>query len=246
MGKSIKIGWMALFMQFMIFTSSAQWLAGDDSAIRSVSLGYTNNAFASLELGYAQNPGKFQKKNWQVYGRVGLPLLLMIKDHSLDSWKIELGAHTELVSLNKFSLMTDSYLFLIHHNQILGVFTPVGVNLSLMPAYPFKQGYLGIQVRWNQTVATHISHSNYVKNTFAGLSTLDNRIMNIHPENGWYGFTGSHLDFGIGGIRTLGSKCMLSAELGVVDYLSPYTGFFDALMMGQVPFYLEMRFFYKL
>jgi len=246
MRKIKKIGWIVFFMQLTVFVSSAHPMPVDDSGTRSISLGYTSETFVSMELCYVQNLGIFQEKNLQIYGRVGFPLLMIVKNHSFDSWKIELGASTELVTTNKFIIIADTYLFLLHHEQVLGNFTPVGVNLCLTPAYHFTRGTLGFQVRWNQTLTTYISHSNYVKNTFTALSTLDNSKMIIHPRNGWYGFTGSHLDFGIEGCLAMGSRYMLSIDLGLVNYLSPYTGIFDGMMMGQVPFYLEVRLFYKL
>lgn len=243
----LKITFMiSFFMLFSVQSLTAQFIHSDDSQNQTVSLGFNSDAFVGMELGYAQNPGIQQEKDMRIYLCLSFPLLLAAKDKSFDSWEIKLGANLELFTTDKFGTIGDIQFFLMHHHQILGTFMPLGINLRLTPSYHFSGGYLGFQVNWNQTIATHISHSNYVKNTFTDLNVADKNLMDIHPRDGWYSSTGSHFGFGIESGWKINQRISLYGDLGIIKFSSPYTGLFDAMMMGQVPFYGDLRLFYKI
>lgn len=218
----------------------------ENSSDRFFSLGVNSDAFAGMDLGYAQNPGILAEKNFRIYVRFSFPLLQSIKDQSFDTWEIKTGINSELFRNKNFGTIGDIQLYLIHHNQVLGYFMPLGINVRLTPCYHFSKGYLGIQMNWNQTIAAHISHSRYVKDTFENLSGFDKILLDIDPKDGWYSNTGSHLCFGLESVWKVGSRFFLYGDLGIIKFSSPYTGFFDAMMMGQVPFYGKGRLFYKM
>lgn len=226
--------------------SYSQHIGNENPEGQIISLGINSDAFAGMELGYAQSPGTHQEKDLQIYARFSFPLLLTRKGNSFDSWELNLGANAELVTVGQFGTIADIRFFLIHHHQILGTFMPLGFNLRLTPAYHFQNGYLGFQINWNQTIATHISHAQHVKHTFADLNIADKNSMDIHPRDGWYGSIGSHVGFGIESGWVTGSRFFLYGDLGIINFSSPYTGLFDAMMMGQVPFYGNLRLFYKM
>lgn len=226
--------------------SFSQHIVHENPEGKIISLGYISDAFAGMELGYAQNPNILPEKDLQVYARFSFPLLLAVKERSFDSWEVALGANAELFTTGKFGAIGDIQFFLMHHHQILGNFMSLGINVRLTPCYRFAKGYLGFQVNWNQTIATHISHSRYVKDTFTNLNIFDKNLLDIHPQNGWYGDTGSHISFGIEGGVDMSQRLFLYGDLGIIKFSSPYTGMFDAMMMGQVPFYGDLCLFYKL
>ncbi len=238
--------WIVFNMLFALQTLYAQSIPAHDTANRIVSLGYTSDAFAGMALGYAQSPSILPEKDLQVYTRFSFPLLLAAKNRSFDSWEVALGANAGLFTTGKFGTIADIRVFLLHHNQVLGTFMPLGINLRLTPAYYFSGGYLGFQINWNQTIAAHISHSQYVKNTFSDLYSVNKKLMDFRPEDGWYGRTGSHVSIGIEGSRAMGSRYLLYGDLGTIKFSSPYTGIFDAMMMGQVPFFANVRLYYKM
>lgn len=199
-----------------------------------------------MELGYSQNPGLLQKHDLRVYSYFRIPVLLAFKNKAMSSWEIDLGANASLFSAGRFSTIADIRFFLMRHHQALGTFLPVGIHLHLTPAYHFLKGYLGFQIGWNQTVVTHISHSDYVKNTFADLTADDHLSIKNHPEDGWYGNMGSHLCFGLENGWEVGSRLFLLGDLGLILFSSPYSGMFNAMSMGQVPIYFNIRLFYKI
>jgi len=213
---------------------------------RAISLGFTNDAFTGLELGYAQNPGILQEKDLRVYVRCTIPILLASKNKSLQTWEVNLGANTTLLETVKFRMTGDVQCYLMHHRQVLGKFVPLGFVISLTPSYQFSKGYLGLQIHWDQTVATHISHSSYVQETFDNLSLYDGVQTDSQATDGWFGFTGSHFGMGVEGGREIGSRLFLYGDLGIVMFTSPFTGLLDAMMFGQVPVFGELRLMYAL
>lgn len=227
-------------------TAAAQLHRSDSSRDRTISLGYTTDAFAAIELEYAENPGILQKNNFHMYTRVSFPVLLAIKDESFDTWQLKAGIRSDLFADKKLGAIGDIRLFMMHHDQVLGSFIPLGVNIQLTPCCYFAKGYLGIQFTWNRVIATHISHSRYVDNTFTDITDASGREILLHPQGGWYGSTGSHVSIGIENRWDLGSKFSLYGDVGIMKFSSPYTGMFDAMMMGQVPFYGHLRLYYTL
>ena len=70
--------------------------------------------------------------------------------------------------------------------------------------------------------------------------------MDIHPQNGFYLLTGNHLYYGIEGMFRLSNKLDMYFDLGMINYISQYTGLFDSMMFGQIPFYTNIRLNYKI
>ena len=235
-----------LIIAIVLFLSALAQPLFSQTGNQNFSLGLNSDALGGMELGYAQQPGFLKGKNLQLYVRFSIPLLLAAKDKSTDTWEIKLGARSKLFKKNNFGLLGDVQLFMMHHQQILGNFMPLGMNARLTPCYHFSKGYLGFQVNWNQILATHISHSSYVKNTFKNISAADETQLNIYPKDGWYGATGSFFSFGLESAWELGRQFTFYGDLGIINFSSPYTGLFDAMMMGQVPFYGNLRLLYKM
>jgi hypothetical protein len=213
---------------------------------RSINLGFSQDAFVAMDLGYSQNPGILKQSDLQVYARISVPIVLSIKDKSLDSWRFTLGINSGWQGVGRLGLITDVRCYVMHHKQVLGTFVPLGMKLTLTPAYKCPKGYLGFQFRWDQNLITHIAHSDYVKNTFTSITLSDNQLLDMHPEDGWYRSSGSHLGFGIEGGRTFGERSLVVVDLGILKFKSPYTGMLDAMSIGQVPLYLDMRLHYKI
>lgn len=227
----------------LLFTASiySYPLAPSEENGRRISFGITSDAFAGLELGYSQPFQVFENKPWHFYARFGVPVLLSAKDRSIDTWELKTGVTVTLFDKNRFCMKSDWQVFLMHHKQVLGTFLPLGINLRLTPCAQFQKGYLGFQMNYHQTIATHITHSQYVKETFNDLAGYDKIMIDIHPKDGWYSGTGSFVSFGLEGGRRINQQLYLYGDFGIIRFSSPFTGMFDAMMMGQVPFYATLR-----
>ncbi len=237
---------ISFVLMFATCALNAQHIQNNNSWDRMVTLGLNSDALTGVEVGYMQNPGILAEKDFHIYIRFSFPLLLVVKDKSFDTWEIKVGANSQLFRKGNFGTLVDLQLYLMHHEQILGTFMPVGYNICITPVHYFTKGYLGLQINWNQTITTHISHSQYVKDTFSNLNILNKMLRYNSPQNGWYNDTGSHFGFGIEGGAELGDLFFLYGDFGMLKFSSPYTNMFDAMMMGQVPFYGNLRLTYKL
>jgi hypothetical protein len=212
---------------------------------KGLSIGVNSDAFTGMELGYIQ-PVTILSFPSYYYVRLNVPLLSSIKQKKLDTWEVKVGTTQELYSQNKFILLTDFNLFSIKHSQSLGTFVPLGFNLKVTPAYLTKNGYIGFQTSYNQVLFTYIRHSEYVKESFREIYDVNNQLLDIKPKNGFYAFTGSHLSFGLEGMFRLSDRLKMYYDFGLRDYLSKYTGLFNAMMYGQIPFYADIQFNYKI
>lgn len=207
---------------------------------KRLSVGLNSDAFAGLELGYLQELSILSIPS-RYYIKLNVPLLSSVEQKKLDTWEIKVGVTIDLLKSKDFLFLTDVNLFSIKHTQALGTFLPFGINLKLTPAYRTKNGYIGIQAMFKQTMFTYIRHSEYVKERFSEIYDSNNNLIETQAQNGFYLFTGNHLYYGIEGMFSLSNKLDLYFDLGLIDYISKYTGFFDSMMFGQIPFYTNVQ-----
>jgi|GEM_PF-2832206 len=226
--------------------TGAQNMTGNEFHHGVVSLGLTSDAFGGSEMGYANDIPPLKEQSAFYYVRVSIPMILTLKSKKLHAWELKAGVKSELRTWGKVSMRGDIQLYVVNHQQVLGHFIPIGANIGLTPCYKFSEGYVGLQASWNQTFATHISYSQYARNSFQYMTDANNNIMDMHPNNGWYASTGSHLNIGIEGYRQISPRIAIYGDMGLTKYSALYSGVFDAMMIGQVPFYGNFRLYYKM
>lgn len=210
-------------------------------------LGIDSSAFLCLNLGYAWNypgvnPGG---ASWGGYGMLRLPLLLAAAEGSADSFEIAAGITADFPVKDSFHLSYGLELGVMRHDDTLGLAVPVLVSLDLMPVLRYETWYCGIATRITAAAATYIRHSDTVKEAFLDLSGGDGKPIEASPVDGWYGLTGLSIDGGIAYGRELGDHLEFSVNTGIALKPSPCAGLFDAMMTGQIPFYLETGCFYS-
>lgn len=211
----------------------------------SISFGMNSDAFMGMEFGY-NHPMTLYSVPLCYYVKLNVPFLSSIKQKNLDTWEIKVGTAQELISQNRLIVLTDFNLFSIKHTQSLGTFVPFGFNLKVTPAYRTRNGYIGFQACYNQVLFTYIRHSEYVMERFRDIYDVNNQLLDIKPKNGFYAFTGSHLSFGLEGMCKLSGRFNMYYDFGLRDYLSKYTGLFDAMMFGHIPIYVDIQLNYKI
>ena len=124
-------------------------------------------------------------------------------------------------------------------DDVLGTFVPLGLSFSVLPALRFHRWYIGINAEASLPLLVHIRHSDYVKETFVDSGTEGG------PVDGWYSMTSVSFKTGIASSVMLGRRMEIISELGFVGYPSPLSGFFDSMMIGQIPFYLILETAYR-
>jgi len=210
-----------------------------------VSANINSDAFTGFEFGY-NHFATISTKNVFFYAKLNIPLMLSVKQKKIDTWELKFGAASEIYEFNKFLLITDFNLFTIRHKQDLGTFLPIGFNLRLTPSLKTKNGYWGFQIKYNQTITTYIKHSDIVKERFNDLTDKNGQPLNLEPENGFYSFTGNSINYGIETKFNLSEKMNIYFDIGITQFLSKYTKGFDAMMFGQVPFYMDLQLNHKI
>ena len=224
----------------------AQDMTATDVHHGLVSLGLTSDAFGAMEMGYAHDIPSSKQLSALYYVRFSIPVILAIKTKAVNAWEINAGVQSGLLTREKFSTRGEFRISFSRHKQILGHFMPMTLNIGLTPCYNIPKGYIGLQASWNQVLWTHISHSQYVQNSYQDITDAEGNILTVHPRDGWYTGTGSYVNIGIEGYRQMSQKIAIYAELGLTKYSSLYSGIFDAMMIGQIPFYSNLRLFYSM
>jgi hypothetical protein len=224
-----------------------QCLAQDHKNVssNSLSVGVNSDAFMGLGIGYLRGSA-LSGIPISYYFNLNVPLLSSVMQMKLDTWELEAGATLEPIRKNWFIFRTDGSLFAMKHTQQLGTFIPLGIALKLTPAYHLNKGYIGFQVMFKQVLVTHIHHSAYVREKFREIYSMDSSLSNKGPQNGFYAFTGRSLYLGIEGMFQVSSRADIYFDLGMIDYLSKYTGLLDAMMFGQIPIYTSIQLNYRI
>lgn len=174
------------------------------------------------------------------YRTISVPVILVRKNGSFDTWRLDAGLISVILSANRFNLPGDLSMYFLSQRNILGDFSVIGAELKLTPALRFKNGYLGIPLKISLPVATHIRHSDLVSDTFDQIIGEDGNPIEAEPVDGWYATTGLSIRAGIGGSFAVEEKMTINSEFGFIWYPPRFTGIFDSMMIGQIPFYLDL------
>ncbi len=242
-----RLVYTCLFLSgFLLFTPGK--LAAQirsETPVSMISAAINSDAFSGMELGYQQS-GRLISKPVGYYIKFNFPLASTLMKKKLDAWEIRIGSAFPVFVQQKWELLSDISLFTIRHKQSLGTFVPFGFEAKLTPACRTRSGYWGVQFRFRQALFTYMRHSSYVRERFQEIYDKDQQLVRAAPRNGFYSFTGSQLQIGIEGRFPLSGRSDMYLDLGMTHFFSPYTGAFNAMMYGQVPFYMSLQFNYKL
>lgn len=207
-----------------------------------VYLGISSDAFLGIDLGFthplaAEQPP--ERVYLEAYGTLSLPVLLSISDGSLDTFAMGIGTTAEFRSSGRFSLFSDLELQALVHNDILGLSVPVIFSARMIPTLRFDTWYCGLNLQASAAVATYMHHGDTVDDTFRDIADGNGEPIDTAPTDGWYGPTGFAIRGGIELAGAPGGRVGYRISTGLVWYPSAYTGMLDAMMIGQIPFYLE-------
>jgi hypothetical protein len=205
-----------------------------------ISAGVNQNAFLGLEISYWHSLDIKDKASW-VYGKFELLPLLIAESSSFDTYAFYFGVNSQLLDKGKFLLVADFNVNMRTHKNVSGTFTPLGFMLKATPAIKSKNGFLGMQLKLNQTLVTKIEHSDYVKERFEDIIDGNGKDLNLSPKDGFFLSTGSFLDIGFETQFKLSRKLDMYFDIGWRQFFSPLTSGSDALMFGQLPVFTDLR-----
>jgi hypothetical protein len=204
-------------------------------------VGITADAFAGLEISYNRRIMLSGKAS-----RIGLalktPALSDVLGGTLNAAESEISLESRIISSENFLLLCETRAGIGFHNQILGVFYPANISFRITPALKTSTGYWGLTAGFRQTVANYIVFSDYTKERFNDIYDSTGKPIDQQPQNGFYPCTGQRIDIGITGRLSIMKKDYLYIEAGYSDFLSAYTGAFNAMMYGQLPFFMKLKY----
>lgn len=208
----------------------------------SLYFGVSSTSFLEVTMGYAHTFPRTagSASAISVHGAVSVPVLLAAESGRLDTWRLEIGLDAASAIADRFEVLGGLSLYYLAQEDVLGKFSVIGAQLKLTPALHWRSGSVGLPLKLTVPLATHIRHSDVVLDTFQEMIDENGDPIDAAPADGWYAPTGLSIHAGIGGRFDLGERIALSSELGLIWYPSKHTGILDSMMIGQLPFYLDV------
>ncbi len=214
-----------------------------------------NGATMSIGLGMTPAPIIELKYSHSVYANVLnqnasysvsiiLPVFLL---ENLDTYQVKVGGETTVFSKGNFSVNGNLTMGYNRTKNSNGVFTGLGNEIGLRPLYSVKHWSFGPIFEWRSTYATHIRHSELVKDTFKERYQPNNATSLVvnGPEDGWYHTKSSHLSFGLSLSYSSTNKQMYCIEGGYEIVPNPYNLrlFGD---IGLIPYIIRLKLNHKI
>jgi hypothetical protein len=144
---------------------------------------------------------------------------------------------THIISSNWSGLMTNDF-YMANSTDRAGKILGLGFDLMGALVYKGKKNWSkGLVFGWQQTLLSHITHSEATKNTF--IERYPNADYSKGPKDGWYKHTASRLRLGYQTGKEINKNS--SIELGFGALLSlQKQGVVLSFAHGQVPLFLSV------
>jgi len=207
--------------------------------------GLGSDAFLNLSLSYHHFvPGKRENRGSLFHAGMQVPVLIALRGEGNHPFRIDAGYRWGGTCRDRFYMDGQLDLFLMNHSTVLGTFRPVGAEMTGSAGFQLRRSFLGVFCEWHHVLATHITHSEYSGQSFKGILPDGSPV--AAPVDGWYAHTASLIGYGIRYSTPLGGRLVLKTDIGAVSHLSEYTGMLDAMMIGQLPFMMDVQLYYCL
>lgn len=192
---------------------------------------------AVLLLGYAHWLGRLDDRSAiSVGGSVKMPFTIF----SRGAVRVNLGASARWLSPSGWGTTFTALGYAAHNRNRAGGMTGLGVELRVTPGYFGSRWGGGLDLGWQRTLRTHISHSGATRETFEGRYPAGVGGP-TGPRDGWYGGTAQRFRVGVTGVHTLSDGSALQLSLGGL-FVRQRQGVLLVFDLAQVPFYLETSF----
>jgi hypothetical protein len=127
-------------------------------------------------------------------GALRLPLVLL---PGLDAWQLAFGLTGSGVLQNGLGATIGLHPDVRFADDSSGTKVAIGAALGARPGYYARRWSAALDLLWSTAVATHMSHSEAVKDTFRDRYP-DGRAGD-GPEDGWFAFSSHRLRLGVAG-----------------------------------------------
>jgi hypothetical protein len=201
--------------------NSTTWLSMDVAYLRRVSLAW---------------PGK----RILVGADVDMPLLLWGKTGAVDTARVSARAAAETLRVHWFALVVDLQTRLGAQHSVLNTSLGWDFQLTVAPSLAFESWSLSPFVGLRQGISTYVHHGEIVHDAFAdrypdGVSGISG------PRDGWIPGGNTRAPFGLAFGVDLSRRVSIFGSASLVWTYSPLgVGMFDAMMLGNWPFFVDL------
>ncbi len=181
-------------------------------------------------------------KSLLIHSLVKTPLFLL---KEFDSFQFGFGGSVKLVERGKYGLVGGLFTSIATNENVNGNFIAWGFKLNFLPGFYSENWFAVFDFAWKPTLLTHITHSNYVKDSFkdrypTGIWADE---MIDGPKDGWYSTPANRLMAGILAGYTI-SKSYTIYINGGINYTPNDFGIFMFGDIGIIPYYLKLGMVY--
>jgi hypothetical protein len=151
-----------------------------------------------------------------------------------DAWQLAFGATGAWVSPRGFGVTLGLHPDVRVAHDTTGTKVAFGTALGARPGYYGRSFSVALDLLWSTAVATHVAHSDAVKDTFRDRYP-DGRDAGA-PKDGFYVFTSHRFRFGAAGGVAFGPAVAVHAACGFA-YTPQVRGIVANPPMSPMPFY---------
>lgn len=209
---------------------------GSGVANHGIGISLSSDAMATLRLAYSYSlPATPSGPAARIGASLELPLFLLTSGTGFENFGIGVDAAFAWSPVPWLRFGARPGLRASLQSGVLGRFfglgLVVGIDAFLVPGGRPGALAVGPTVRWEQSLATHITHSAFVAETFPPEAP---------PRSGWFPSTASRIGAGIGLDVGDGDLVEFGTRLLVMSPGSALVGLMDGFAFGLLPFHLEL------
>jgi hypothetical protein len=200
-----------------------------------------SNAWLSLDAQYLRRIRvPWPERRILVGVALDLPMLLWIKSGDPDTVRLSVRGSAEVWRAKWFALVVDLQSRLGMQDSVLNTSVGWDFQLTVAPSFSFETWSLSPFVGLRQGIATYVKQGDIVHDAFngrypAGVSGVSG------PKDGWIAGGNTRVPFGLAFGVDLPSQWALYGSAGLVwTHSALGVGMFDAMMLGQWPFFIDL------
>jgi hypothetical protein len=152
------------------------------------------------------------------------------------AWQLSLGLTGAWVSRSGLGATAGLHPDLRFARDSTGTKVAFGAALGTRPGYYAKTFSVALDALWSTAIATHMTHSEAVKDTFRDRYPGD--ASGDHPQDGWYAFSSHRLRFGAAGGLVVGHAGAIHGSFGFA-YTPQVQGIVANPPYAPLPFYVN-------
>lgn len=214
----------------------------DQHARDEVSAGVSATAWATAELGWMR---RLDRDVWGRPVRIGaaleLPVLLWGETRTVDTGRIAARAASDVLARGRFRVVVDGDLAIGVERSVMGTWIGIRGRLGVLPGVRLGRWFVALDLELNQALSTHVHHSAYVRDSFAGRHAPGTPGAIDGPRDGWIALPFRRWATGLAFAWTPAERWSLFGAAGLLFTERSFdAGLTDLMSVGDWPFFAEV------